>query len=321
MSSDRPGGTRVCIHGVGRSGTKIVQLATCLGLAREHGRCDVVYEPFHWADRGCSTISEPGVREHRRLPLVLSAADEADEDSPSLRATLASRGGVPMVAKFIRGLGRIGLIDRLASPHCTIVVIRPLIGVLQSLRRCPFDLLGKGQAYPSDAPRLRAEIEASPSLPFSKAFAGRCESPEDTNALWWLAMNEAGIAGVCRLRDAGRSVLLVDHRALVERPSETGRRLSDFLGLPPFDVALERLCDAWIRDETLLRTKVPDTATGRSPGADDHPFRQRVSRVANALPPPRRRVRVAEPAEDLVANPLYRAMDAAVWHLVGGLPS
>lgn len=318
--SDPLRGTRVCIHGVGRSGTKIVQLAACLGFAREYGRCDVVYEPFHWADRRCTVVSEPGVREHQRLPLFLSRGEEATGESRFLGAVLAARGGVPIVAKFIRGLGRIGLIDRLVPPHRTIVVIRPLSGVLQSLRRCPFDLLGRGQAYPSDAARLRAEIVASPAFPASRAFVGRCESDEETNALWWLSMNEAAIASIRRLREAGRPVLLVDHRRIADRPSETCRELSDFLGLPPFDFTFECLSDAWIRDETLLRPVAVDAATGPIPGADEDPFRQRVSRVEDAFPLRRRRREIVDPTNDLSANPLYRDMDDAIRRLVDLLP-
>lgn len=314
-------GLTVCIHGVGRSGTKIVQLATCLGLARAYGRCDTVYEPFHWAHRGCTVPSAPGIREHRRLPLFLSDTETASVDSRYLRAKMAPRGNVPLVGKFIRGNGRIGLIDRLVAPDRTIVVLRSLPHVLQSVRRCPFDLLGKGQHYPSDATRLVDEITATCSLPVSRAFVSRCASTEDLNALWWLAMTEAAFAAVVRLRAAGRPVLLLDHGRLLERSSERCRELSDFLGLPPFEFTLPSLRDAWIRDETLLRTDPVATTPRSVPETEDDPWRERVFPAPD--PPPRLPDRSSgrPPAADLEAHPLYREMNEAVSRMLDTLPT
>jgi hypothetical protein len=310
----------VCIYGVGRSGTKLVQLAACLGLARENGRCDVVYEPFHWATRTCTVASEPGIREHQRLPLFLSAAESANHDSRYLRAKTSPRGDVPLVCKFIRGNGRIRLIDRLASPDRTIVVLRSLVAVLDSLRHCHFDLLGKQQHYPSDAPRLHEEIGRSRDLPISNAFRDRCASTEELNALWWLAMNEAALAAVVDLRAAHRAVLVLDQRLLLEQPRVASSTLTDFLGLQPLDVPLESLCDPWIREEKVLRTDTDATTPAGLTETDDQPFRERIFCNLETARAAHHVLTCRDPAVDVAENPLYRQMNEALWQRVGDLP-
>ena len=53
--------TSISIYGVGRSGTKLTQLVTCMALARQYHMCDLSYEPFYWANRHCTQVSIPGI--------------------------------------------------------------------------------------------------------------------------------------------------------------------------------------------------------------------------------------------------------------------
>ena len=303
--------TSISIYGVGRSGTKLTQLVTCMALARQYHTCDLSYEPFYWANRHCTQVSLPGIREHGRLPLFLTEAAAQTLDSPYLRAKTRRRNGVPLVNKFIRGNGRIRLIDRLATPDLSVFVFRPVVSVLDSLRRCQFDLLGEGQQYPSDQPRLVEEIRCNPELTVSASFLERCVSTEDLNALWWLSMNEAALTAFAEIHAAGRPVILIDQRWFAAHPLDGAQRLLTSAGVTAIDIPVGFLHDAWMRQETVLQTVAGATSPLEYVETDELPFRDRIfCRLADGEMVQRTFV-PREPDPALAMHPLYREIDEA----------
>jgi len=308
--------TSISIYGVGRSGTKLTQLVTCMALARQYQMCDLSYEPFYWANRHCTQISLPGIREHGRLPLFLTEAAAQALDSPYLRAKTRRRDGVPLVTKFIRGNGRIRLIDRLAAPDVSVFVFRPVVSVLDSIRRCRFDLLGEGQEYPSDQPRLVEEIRHNSELAVSASFLDRCVSTEDLNALWWLVMNEAALLAFAEIHAAGRPVILIDQRWFVAHPLDGAQRLLASAGVAAVDIPVGVLHDAWMRQETVLQTVAAATSPLEYAETDELPFRDRVSCHPEDGEMVQRAFVPTSPDPALAVHPLYREINEAFFGML-----
>jgi len=121
---------RINIYGVGRSGTKAVQLWAAYLLAQEFGAVWVGYEPFRYQDRTLKPSSR-GRTLHRNTPLFLDDEREASEDFRRFCEDLG-RHDVG-VTKFVRANGRINAIEKIMQPDLSLLIVRDLYQVLASI--------------------------------------------------------------------------------------------------------------------------------------------------------------------------------------------
>jgi hypothetical protein len=163
-----PESFRINIYAVGRSGTKAVQLWLAYLLALRHGAVWVNYEPLRYCSRHLEA-SYYGWRVHTRTPQLL---DSPDPPSGEFRAFCRMLAEHPVnVTKFIRATGRINAINAAMKPDLSILIVRDLYEVLESVTRLTWSLVpdeadwarlcaaGRGR-YPFLDPYLRPGQES-----------------------------------------------------------------------------------------------------------------------------------------------------------------
>lgn len=166
---------RAAIYGVGRSGTKALQLWAAASLAQTYDAVWVTYEPFHWQDRKL-TPSQRGQALHRSLPFFTEQAEGLD-------TLLADTLNQPVsVTKMIRANGRVAAVERVLQPDVSILVIRDLYSVLESIAVENWNLVDK-----RDWRRLCEE--AASLYPFLAAVLRPTTDKILTTAVFWFAMN------------------------------------------------------------------------------------------------------------------------------------
>lgn len=123
---------KINIFGVGRSGTKAVQLWLSYLLIQKFGEVKLVYEPFLYKNRFLET-SLAGKLTHKYTPLFLDEDKEYPIPKYFLRFCNHISKSNPLVAKFIRGNGRINTINNLIKPDLSVLIVRDLYEVLSSV--------------------------------------------------------------------------------------------------------------------------------------------------------------------------------------------
>jgi len=174
---------RVNIFGVGRSGTKAVQLWLAYLLAKKHGEVWVNYEPLRYQSKSLGP-NHWGWRIHRSLPML---ADDNEVNRNSFRSFGNALVSHPVVvSKFIRATGRINLINSVTQPDLSILVVRDLYQVLQSVGRLTWNL------FDSEKDWLRLHSQGIDDYPSYKKNFGRISQYDKhlTNATYWFLMNK-----------------------------------------------------------------------------------------------------------------------------------
>ncbi|MEM7756851.1 MAG: hypothetical protein AAF298_01785 [Cyanobacteria bacterium P01_A01_bin.40] len=120
---------KINIYGVGRSGTKALQLYLTYILCQQNQQVWVNYEPFKYANRQL-TISNLGQQIHYSNPLFIDNYQSMSGNLTYFCQDLAAHQYV--VTKFIRANGRINAINQVMQPDLSILVIRDLYQVLAS---------------------------------------------------------------------------------------------------------------------------------------------------------------------------------------------
>lgn len=172
------------IYGVGRSGTKAVQLYASYLAAERYGSVKINYEPFYWKNRFLD-MSFRGIECHKAIPLF---ADECQKITKRHKHYLKALNDYPYsITKFIRGNGRIALLNRITRPNYSIIVIRSLFDILNSIGQRQWDYLGKGLYY-DDTKRFMNELKGKNIV--ERHVLRDIQSETDINALYWYAMNK-----------------------------------------------------------------------------------------------------------------------------------
>ena len=131
---------KINIFGVGRSGTKAVQLYISYLLAKRYGKVCLNYEPFQYKDRKLGKFGR-GVKQHRRIPLLLNDS-YSDRKLERFCSDLVNKNEV-VVSKFIRANGRINFINRHTEADFSFLVIRNIYDVLKSLALANWSFIDK----------------------------------------------------------------------------------------------------------------------------------------------------------------------------------
>jgi len=174
---------RINIFGVGRSGTKAVQLWLGYLMAKKYGEVWINYEPLRYQSKSLGP-NHWGWRVHRSMPLL---AEDNEDNRSTFRSfgTALNRHPV-VVSKFIRATGRINVINSVTKPDLSILVVRDLYQVLQSVGRLTWNLFDNEKEW------LRLHRQAIEDNPSYEKNYGKISQYDKhlTNATYWYLMNK-----------------------------------------------------------------------------------------------------------------------------------
>lgn len=132
------------IFGVGRSGTKAIQVYLAYILAKKFNNVWVNYEPYFWLNRKILHRNYAGIYFDINDNFFPNKISEISNKHVEFLKHLISQNPVS-VNKFIRGHGRISKINDIIKPDYTIAVIRDIQGILNSLSKTGFHLFKIGK--------------------------------------------------------------------------------------------------------------------------------------------------------------------------------
>jgi hypothetical protein len=182
----------IVIYGVGRSGTKAVQLYLSYLFAKRDGNVWINYEPYFWLDRKTKAVSFEGFYHHTHSPHFAQRADELPKRNIRFLNKLTRHSG-NIVTKFIRGNGRINAINEIFRPDHTLVIIRDLYQVLHSVMKTEWDFWSVGWEYLLDWEAFVEEIRRKEIIENLDWCLPQIHDRMDQNAFYWYTMNVAAL--------------------------------------------------------------------------------------------------------------------------------
>lgn len=216
---------RINIFGVGRSGTKVVQLYIAYLLAKKYGKVRINYEPYFWhSPKG--QVSFEGLHHHLNSPQFIESSKLlSKEHKEYLKGLVDTPDGIPTVTKFIRGNGRIGAINEITKPDLTIIVVRNLYEVLSSICQMDWDFYSVGYSYFKGSYRsflksYKTELKGQPFFSNHEDIIPEKSDRVLDNALYWYGMNKAAL----NLKDP-KNILYLNYSQIVG----FGERLKSYL--------------------------------------------------------------------------------------------
>jgi hypothetical protein len=227
---------KVCVIGLGRSGTKAIYTLLQAVMSDNHNQVDFVYEPFLW-DKDTfngkfslvkerfgtmNSLSYEGIYNHLSLPLLIREPKPFANNSFLQNLFFPSIPGQNLLSKFIRANGRIRLLKAICPELKFIFVIRnPLDTVNSILNR--FSFYG-GEFHRDDRPRfLRESEEEYRNLPFDLVN----DSLVAQELQFWYVMNHFALETI-RQEPTDTLTLCLENYAL--RAENQTRKVCEFLG-------------------------------------------------------------------------------------------
>jgi len=213
----------VLVIGVGRSGTKIVQMLVAYIIADQWGNMNFNYEPLLFENYQLKKINSYGISVHKSLPLLLTIPYKMSLNQRRFFSQFGNIKGVNSVTKFIRTAGRLPFIQNFYRNADIIFVYRHPVGVVNSILNLGFSLLGPPH-YESDFPRLIEEAKSQRiisqwQIDMVKSYKWGKE------AINWYVLNKKAAGD---LADCNAFVLSFDH--LVKDRERCAQSLCDYLG-------------------------------------------------------------------------------------------
>jgi hypothetical protein len=182
----------ILLFGVGRSGTKAVQLYLSYNMAKNFGNIRINYEPYFWQNRKTNKINYEGLYHHATSPNIATSPDQFSKRHRNFLREL-SKSSPNVVTKFIRGNGRIRAIEPLIQPDSTIVIVRDLYEVLTSVLLTNWDFLSVGFEYKIDWESFLQEVRKSGLIENLDWCIDQITDRLDRNAFYWYVMNISAI--------------------------------------------------------------------------------------------------------------------------------
>ncbi len=187
---------RVNIFGVGRSGTKAVQLYIAFLMAEKYGEVHLNYEPYLWKNRN-GVLSQEGIKHHVNTPQFVSSTKELSKKHVSYLGNLCP-SSIASVSKFIRGNGRISAINQIINPDFTIIIFRDAYSVLKSVTPLDWDFYSIGSRYAPSCyksywSQIQKKFEQLNNKFSKKKFELHKEDPIFKNLIYWYVMNKVAM--------------------------------------------------------------------------------------------------------------------------------
>ncbi len=178
------------IYGVGRSGTKVVQLYLSYLIAKKCGRVKINYEPYYWQHRHLKHPNYEGINLHVKSPQFIHLHDKLADRHRRFLEQMQAVEEVPTITKFIRGNGRMEKINELLSPDWNILVFRKLVDVLASVGQQPFNFYSVGHRFEQSFWKgLKKEILQEPKFESIYHLVHSAKDSMLKNAIYWYVMN------------------------------------------------------------------------------------------------------------------------------------
>lgn len=183
------------IFGVGRSGTKAIQLYLSYLIALREGRVWINYEPYFWLDRKTHLINYEGFLHHYTTPQLMTHADCFSKTHLTFLNKLKAPNS-SIVTKSIRSNGRIEKLTEVFEPDHTIIVIRDLYPVLKSLSKTQWDFWAYEWGFSHSWERFTEEIRRNFPMDNFDWCLEQIKNQADRNAFYWYVMNLAALRAV-----------------------------------------------------------------------------------------------------------------------------
>lgn len=174
---------KINIFGVGRSGTKAIQLWLTYILLQQSKQAWVNYEPFCYRTKSL-VPTQWGRLLHQSLPLMMCPGCTVSKSFEAFCHHLADHDMV--VTKFIRGNGRINRINEIMQPDFSILVVRDLYQVLNSIALQNWNLVENKREW------ARISVIAKAQYPFltEMGLTGTAGINKIAmSAVYWFVMN------------------------------------------------------------------------------------------------------------------------------------
>ena len=184
------------IFGVGRSGTKALQLYLAYHFAKSEGKVNLNYEPYNFLSRQ-GGINYSGLYCHLNSKQIINSATKLDQYHKKFLKNLNHKN-ISTINKFVRANGRIGAINDILKPELNIVLIRNLYEILNSLARMKWDFTTVGSFFFKKINRnIWAKFinELKEENKFNNINLDQIYKHDITlqNAIYWYALNKTAL--------------------------------------------------------------------------------------------------------------------------------
>lgn len=181
---------KIAIYGVGRSGTKAVQLYLSYLLAQKENNIWINYEPYFWENRFTDLFNHEGYYHHMHSPHFVRSANEFSKSHIRFLKKLNSHD-LSSTTKFIRGNGRMDAINQILEPDHNIAIIRDLYQVLVSVLKMEWDFWSVGFEHAQNWESFTKEVRQKKLIDNFDWCMDQISDRLDQNAFYWYVMNKS----------------------------------------------------------------------------------------------------------------------------------
>lgn len=246
---------KINIFGVGRSGTKAVQLYITYLLAKKYNYVWLNYEPFRYQTRKLGRGFDRGMHLHENTPLFLdNNSNYFNREFNKFCNDLVDSYEV-VVSKFIRGNGRINLINEYTQPNLSFLVVRDLYSILISSAKANWCIISKKEweSFIKEASQLY------PIPKYTNYFADKLY----VVAIYWYVMNKYAL-------ENAKELIIIDYNEL----NLIQQYCSKNIGTINIDIRSSLFQGKRIHDDDLIKD---------CPLKTNNKFNQIVSNVKNKI--------------------------------------
>lgn len=186
---------KINIYGIGRSGTKALQLYLSYIFASNEKDIYLNYEPYNFCSRSGGPTNFQGLYYHNNSPHLAETSTLFDNNHQKFINNLKHNDNT-VITKFVRGTGRMKAIDELMKPDLSILIVRDLYSVLESLAKTKWDFIELGHimlrnSYYSIWPKFIKELENHNEFEWllSNELIRNSHDRVIQNAVYWYACN------------------------------------------------------------------------------------------------------------------------------------
>lgn len=229
---------RICILGVGRSGTTAIYTLSQEILINQFGNdVDFVYEPFLWDKdvfngrytdvaanfKYMDSVSIEGIYHHLKLPLFLTAPEKFEENEYLNRIFQKNSSHSTLLVKFIRANGRFLLLNKICPDCKFIFIIRNPLDVINSTI-VRFSFFG-GEFHRDDFKRFLNEINTIYDTEYKLE---KIKTQVEKEILYWYYMNKFALVS---FKKVNLKPLIICYEDYIGNRKIWVDKICDFLGL------------------------------------------------------------------------------------------
>ena len=181
---------RITIFGVGRSGTKAIQLYLSYLVAQRENRIWINYEPYFWETRCTDVINNEGYYHHMHSPHFVQSEGEFTKRHVNFLKKLKI-SEMSSTTTFIRGNGRMDAINQVLQPDHNVVIIRDLYQVLVSVLKTEWDFWSVGFEHTQNWEAFIKEVRKKNLVEKYDWCLDQISDRLDQNAFYWYVMNKS----------------------------------------------------------------------------------------------------------------------------------